>query len=1717
MRGKRGWWLGAVIIVVGLVLGVGTSAGSAPPAARMPGGYVRVAGDVPGALSRATRAAAAPGDARQPLSVTLVLNRSHPRAFTRFLAAVEDPRSPAYRHFLSSTAITARFGPSVTAYDDVVSWLRTRGFSRLRGSADRLTVTAVGSRALVERTFDVALRDFRLGGRRVYANTTNPAVPVALAPYVESVVGLSNVGEPQPIGHPSPVTAADVQIPIGPCNVGLGTLVQGDNPCKDVLADSCWDLLKAYAASAFGGEVIEDEKNFQCAADELDLVTAYAASLRKASPARAGALGARTAPGGGEKLGLLEFDTFNRSDVSNFLALQGDSASQVSQLMSQLTEQPVDGGVATPGAWEAEVLLDVDAALSLAPGAQVVVYDAPMSGTGFVDEFNAMIADHVNVISNSWVTCENLVSRSEAQAIDTVLQQAAAAGISVLNATGDTGSSCFGTPDTVGVPADSPNATAVGGSSMTPGVDGTYGGETWWDGSAATPSGGQGGYGVSRYFPRPSYQDSFTPATGRSVPDIVSNADPFKGYSICQADAGGCPTGGLFGGTSVAAPMLGALVADLDEQLRHPLGQLNQLIYPLANPTTFHDAASMGSDFAHVGLGSPNLDRLSLAISGQSPGSVDVTATDANHSTLEGLPVPGIPADGTTQDLLVARLVDANGNTVPGKDVTLAVVGTPAGSVKITPVGAGTSSNDNGTVEFAVTDTVPETVTFQATDTTDKLVLPTLDVRFVSSPADAGLIQAPSPSNPPADGTSTSTITVTLQYKGAGVSGKAVTLTADSGTHSAIVATGTTPGVTDASGNATFQVSDATAENVTYTAVDVTDGGLEIPNTVTVDFGGSAVNNEPCAASSSQAPAAAAGFAFSNFATNFSSGGCQGPIGLAFDSSGNLYAEDTFGNELYRFGPQGGSAGASTLAGTVTGNNARISGMAFGRDGELYAGEYCGDMVQLDPATGAVVRTVVANSSTMPCPTGVAIDPLSGDLFASNVGGGIITRIADPSGASGSPTPSIYSHASADGISFAPDGTLYLAGTDGCIYSLPATDSGGTPPLTTTKIACIPGGPDGIAVEPAPDSTHAQALFVNTNSGTIVELSNLGAATPTQTTVFSGGSRGDFVTVGPDGCMYATQTDRIIRLTAAGQTCPFAPTTTGPQINLVQTSPGTSSGATGSQASFKATLENVANSGGTPITFTVSGSTTLNPIGAPGTTTGPGNSQRDLVDAGSDGSGTLTYTGMHTGIDEVVARADINGTEVTSPPVPFTWTTGVDKSWLALNASPDGGAPGDPTTLAVSLLDLSGTPQPTPIGNASVTVSLQGQSCTAHTDAAGNGSCTVTPPGPVGLTAITASYAGDARHLPATATDPFVLLIGVPPTDVAPPVISGTVGLGQTLRCSTGTWTGEPISYTYAYQWSRDGAAIASGSSYTVQGADQGHSLSCTVTASNLAGAGTPATSAAVQISAATNLPPAQRLVGQVPVNTAPPHIAGTPKAGRVLSCSTGSWTGAPTSYGYRWSRDGTPLIGATGSSYMIVALDEGSTLTCAVTAINAAGAGGPATSRAVSVVVPVVHGCPRATGSIAGRRLGLLHLGMTRAQARAAYRKSSNRGRRYEDFFCLTPIGIRVGLASRDLLAHVARQQRARFRDRVVWASTSNPFYAIDGIRPGATLAAAKARLRHGQLYHVGRNYWYLSPAGPVTAILKVRHGEVQEVGIADKRLTRTQQTTSAFVHSFS
>ena len=163
--------------------------------------------------------------------------------------------------------------------------------------------------------------------------------------------------------------------------------------------------------------------------------------------------------------------------------------------------------------------------------------------------------------------------------------------------------------------------------------------------------------------------------------------------------------------------------------------------------------------------------------------------------------------------------------------------------------------------------------------------------------------------------------------------------------------------------------------------------------------------------------------------------------------------------------------------------------------------------------------------------------------------------------------------------------------------------------------------------------------------------------------------------------------------------------------------------------------------------------------------------------------------------------------------------------------------------------------------------------------------------------------------------------------------------------------------------------------------------------------------------------------------------------------------------------------------------------------------AGDPGTSRGGSMPR---RGCPRSNGRLSGRTLGQFRLGQTRAAVRKRFRTSSNRARRYMDFFCLTPNGIRVGYPSPKLLAKLRPRLRRAVQSRAILGLTANPGYALRGVRPGARLAKVARHLRAGRPFHIGLNDWYLVPDGSSTGVLKVRHGVIEEVGIADTATDR-------------
>jgi hypothetical protein len=167
----------------------------------------------------------------------------------------------------------------------------------------------------------------------------------------------------------------------------------------------------------------------------------------------------------------------------------------------------------------------------------------------------------------------------------------------------------------------------------------------------------------------------------------------------------------------------------------------------------------------------------------------------------------------------------------------------------------------------------------------------------------------------------------------------------------------------------------------------------------------------------------------------------------------------------------------------------------------------------------------------------------------------------------------------------------------------------------------------------------------------------------------------------------------------------------------------------------------------------------------------------------------------------------------------------------------------------------------------------------------------------------------------------------VPPSNSVAPAISGTIDIGETITCSTGSWTGGPTGYAYA--WFVDGvldAGLGTANSIVIPHTLSLTTVKCRVTATNAYGS-TTAYSNEVEVPLSA------------PVNTVSPTLSGLAEIGETLTCGTGTWAHTPTSYAYAWFVDGVE-DGGLGTANTLVVPEElgGTAVTCQVTATNATG-----------------------------------------------------------------------------------------------------------------------------------------------------------------------------------
>ena len=234
-----------------------------------------------------------------------------------------------------------------------------------------------------------------------------------------------------------------------------------------------------------------------------------------------------------------------------------------------------------------------------------------------------------------------------------------------------------------------------------------------------------------------------------------------------------------------------------------------------------------------------------LAITSTIQVSFEVPAASASKSTVTAVPTQ-VNADGVSVAGLTVTIVDQFGNPLANKTVTVAgiVSGTssPSATARLVPSqqtnGAQiTTTNAVGEILFDADDTTAESITYTATDATDNVtVTQTVAVTFLAGAPQVSQssVQA-DPTSVPSDGTSASTVTVTLDdHNQNPVPDVTVQLTALNGSSVIAPATGV---ATNAVGQATFKVTDATSEVVRYRATDTTDGLPLVGQEVQITFG----------------------------------------------------------------------------------------------------------------------------------------------------------------------------------------------------------------------------------------------------------------------------------------------------------------------------------------------------------------------------------------------------------------------------------------------------------------------------------------------------------------------------------------------------------------------------------------------------------------------------------------------------------------------------------------------------------------------------------------------------------------------------------------------------------------------------------------------------------------------------------------------------------------
>jgi subtilase family serine protease len=541
-------------------------------------------GHVPAAVARFHLQPVGRLSATTRLNFSIGLPLRNKKALDDLLAQIYDPASPNFRHYLTPNEFVEQFGPTEADYEAVVDFARRNGLSVTGTYPDRTVLDVSGPVTDIERIFHVTMRLYRHPGEPRNFFAPDVEPSIDLAVPILHVSGLDNFIVPRP-----------VSLKMTPLNRA--------------------STVKAYYGTGPSGYYMGN-----------DFRAAYVPGV--------------SLNGSNQIVGLFELDGYYTNDITAYETNAGLSNIMLTNVLINFN--------GSPGSNNSEVALDIEMAISMAPGlSRVIVYEGPdpASSSDILSLLEAMATNNqAKQLSSSWAIGDD-------PNFDVKYIQFAAQGQSFFQGSGDDGAYYPGIADS----EDDTNITIVGGTTLsTIGPGGPYAAETVWNAYSSGEGTGSSGGGVSlNDIPIPSWQTGINMTTNqgstmlRNIPDVAITADGI----FVVADNGQQE---IFAGTSAAAPLWAGFAALVNQQAiasgKPTIGFINPAIYAIGKSpyyrADFHDITTGNNTNTTVGNEYFAVPGYDLCTGWGTPAGQNLITALATPDTLGVLPGTGFTANG---------------------------------------------------------------------------------------------------------------------------------------------------------------------------------------------------------------------------------------------------------------------------------------------------------------------------------------------------------------------------------------------------------------------------------------------------------------------------------------------------------------------------------------------------------------------------------------------------------------------------------------------------------------------------------------------------------------------------------------------------------------------------------------------------------------------------------------------------------------------------------------------------------------------------------------------------------------------------------------------------------------------------------------------------------------------------------------------------------------